>query len=364
MKNVTLNTDALSGLKQIPDEYVNTCVTSPPYWALRDYGIDGQIGLEKTPEEYIEIMIQIFKEVKRVLKKDGTLWLNMGDSYAAAARNRTDDQVNGITSTITGNKNQLASAIQPNTIIGDLKPKDMVGIPWMLAFALRADGWYLRQDIIWHKPNPMPESVTDRCTKAHEYIFLLSKSKQYYYDAEAIKEPASNNTHARRSRVKDDHKSIPDHKKNGIRPRKLQSVPSGWDTGKTNHNGKKGRYPKVKDNLSFDAALSETVDKRNKRSVWTVLPEAFPDAHFATYPQKLITDCIKAGCPPGGIVLDPFHGSGTTGIVANKLERNFIAIELNPTYIEIEKKRRKKELGIFAPESVEIELKNRHKING
>ena len=202
----------------------------------------------------------------------------------------------------------------------------------MLAFALRDDGWYLRQDIIYHKNNPMPESVTDRCTRAHEYLFLLSKNRKYYFDQESIKEIASTNTHARQSRAKSNHKSIPDNKKNGIRPPKSKGIPTGV----------------IKNNESFNKALANIVEKRNKRSVWSITSEQLPEAHFATFPQKLIKDCILAGCPKGGIVLDPFMGAGTTAVVARKLERNFVGFELNPKYIEISEKRLITELGIFA----------------
>ena len=293
--NKIFNENCLTGLKRLSDESVNCCVTSPPYWGLRDYGTaeweggdkncehkpkfkpsvsatvgndvkdigkiyykdickdcgairkDEQLGLEETPEKFVENLVTLFREVKRVLKKDGTVWLNLGDSY--------------------GNEKQLS------------------GIPWKVAFALQADGWYLRQDIIWHKPNPMPESVTDRCTKSHEYIFLLTKSSKYYYDADAIKEKS----------------------------------------------------------ISF-VTINE---KRNKRSVWTVNTKSCSDAHFAVYPQKLIEPCIKAGCPENGLVLDPFMGGGTTAIVARKLNRNYIGFELNDEYIKIAENRLYKELGMF-----------------
>lgn len=350
--NKTINADVLEGLKLIPENSINTCVTSPPYWGLRDYGVDGQLGLEDTPEEFILNMVDVFREVKRVLKEDGTLWLNIGDSYAGSGKAKGDKnpekykQRPNRSSIHTENNNLITHFTS-----ADYKRKDLIGIPWMLAFALRADGWYLRQDIIWHKPNPMPESVKDRCTKAHEYIFLLSKSPTYYYDADSIKQPASNNTNARRSRAESSHKSIPDQKKNGIRPRK-RNVPAGWDTSKGSHDKKVGRYPRVKDNQSFDSYLNDVVENKNKRSVWTIKPEAMKEAHFATFPQKLITDCIKAGSPVGGIVLDPFMGSGTTGIVARKLDRNYIGIELNPDYIKIEDRRKNKELGMFQTSAI------------
>ena len=306
--NTTYNMDALAAARLLPDDCVDCIVTSPPYYGLRDYGVDGQIGLEETPEVFIDHLVTVFRELWRVLKPEGTLWVNMGDSYAGS--NRGAD---------------------------DVKPKDLIGIPWMLAFALRTDGWYLRQDIIWHKPNPMPESVTDRCTKAHEYIFLFSKSAKYYFDAEAILEPCSPNTHARISQ--DLQKQIESHRANGG---KKTNGPMKAVSRKTRMAG-----AGVKNNPSFETCCVMPVTERNKRSVWTVSTKPFKDAHFATFPEDLIVPCILAGCPAGGLVLDPFNGSGTTRIVANKLGRNAIGFELNPKYIEIENRRRSKELGMF-----------------
>jgi DNA modification methylase len=269
--NTIIQGDALTVLRTLPDNSVDCCVTSPPYFGLRDYGMSGQIGLEETPEAYKERLVSVFMEVYRVLKPTGTLWLNIGDSYNGSGKN------NGNTCKMNWKQrtNAASHATKP-TMIKNLKPKDLIGIPWMIAFALRDAGWYLRQDIIWEKPNPMPESVIDRCTKAHEYIFLFSKSRKYYYDYHAIMEPA-----AERWVVK-----------NGI-------------------------------------------PMRNKRSVWTVNTEPYHGAHFATYPQKLIAPCIMAGCPEGGTVIDPFAGTGTTAVVARKLNRNFIIIELNPKSIKL-----------------------------
>jgi len=318
----------------LPDNSVDCCVTSPPYWGLRDYGVHGQLGLEKTPEEYIEKMVKVFDEVWRVLKPKGTLWLNIGDSYAG-----NGGQYNSVKSTLQGR--------QPGEIEfgadkrfkkkGNLKSKDLVGIPWLLAFALRNAGWYLRQDIIWYKPNPMPESVTDRCTKAHEYIFLLSKSAKYYYDQEAILEPVSPNTHARLSQNLQNQigsSRAYGGKKNNVNMkavgRKLADVGNG-----------------IKNNGSFDNAMAIMPKVRNKRSVWTIATESFSEAHFATFPEKLILPCILAGCPKDGIVLDPFIGAGTTGLVAMSHGRKFIGFELNPDYIAMANKRLKQELGMF-----------------
>ena len=263
-------------------------------WGLRDYGVEGQIGLEKTPEEYVAKMVEIFREVKRVLRDDGTLWLNLGDSYAGNCSQASNNGRAGF-----GNARERLV----NRKGEGLKPKDLVGIPWMVAFALRADGWYLRQDIIWHKPNPMPESVTDRCTKAHEYIFLLTKSQKYFYDSEAIKEKSN------------------------------YPGQGGAAIGHVTHSQPGARRLSVTENLKIRG------EKRNKRSVWTIPTKPFKEAHFAVFPPALIEPCILAGCPVGGVVLDPFMGSGTTGMVAAMYQRNFIGFELNPEYCKMAEKR-------------------------
>lgn len=285
--------DVFDGLQLLPSESVQCCVTSPPYWGLRDYGVDGQLGLEKTPEEYVQKMVDVFREVRRVLKDDGTLWLNLGDSYVA---NATGGLSNRPTLMTGGRANQVEAAKRPDKNVAGLKPKDLVGIPWRVAFALQADGWYLRSDIIWHKPNPMPESVTDRPTKAHEYLFLMSKSERYYYDHDAVKEPA----------VKG-------------------NAGSRFDTGKTGVNGA-GRVQK---------GNREDHCTRNRRSVWTVATQPYKGAHFATFPPKLIEPCILAGSRDGDTVLDPFAGAGTTLLVAKRLNRKAIGIELNPDYVAL-----------------------------
>lgn len=302
--------DCLEVLKTLPDNFVDCCVTSPPYWGLRDYGVDGQLGLEKTPEEYTQNMVQVFEQVRRVLKNEGTLWLNLGDSYASnggAHGGRSDNQRG-----VGAKKAHDAGAGDQNArrAPSDLKPKDLVGIPWRVAFALQGAGWYLRQDIIWHKPNPMPESVRDRCTKAHEYIFLLSKNDKYYFDIESVKEPVAAETAAR-------------YKYGfGKAEKKAAIVETGhW------HTGKNGR-----DNLCGEMKFN---NKRNRRSVWTVTTKSFKGAHFATFPPDLIEPCILAGCPFGGVVLDPFFGAGTTGVVAEKHGRNCIGIELNENYLAL-----------------------------
>lgn len=332
--------DAIESLRQLEAQSVQTCVTSPPYWGLRDYGtaqweggdpnckhqgmeartvsggdgkqytnagsnrvfsgdckcgakrIDHQLGLEKTPEEYVAKLVEIFREVKRVLRDDGTIWVNLGDSYNGRDINRSGRN---------GYNDGRANRTERYSVGGvhGLKPKDLCGIPWRVAFALQADGWYLRSDIIWNKPNPMPESVTDRPTKSHEYIFMLSKKAKYYYCAEAIKEPLICAAHA------------PNNKK--------------LDQSRNDHD----QMDKVWGASGY----------RNKRSVWTVATAPYKSAHFATFPPKLIEPCILAGCPTGGTVLDPFAGSGTTGMVAEQNGRNSILIELNPKYCEMIKKR-------------------------
>lgn len=305
--NKIYNMDCLEGLKQLPDNSINCCVTSPPYWGLRDYGVEGQLGLESTPEEYVAKMVEIFREVRRVLRDDGVVFLNLGDSYFGSSMTGGTNSIES-SAKRKGRMFKKPSNCTPKQGKNQLKPKDLVGIPWMVAFALRADGWYLRQDIIWHKPNPMPESVKDRCTKAHEYIFLLTKSAQYYYDNEAIKEDAE--------------------------PESEKKYGSTFHTGKKEISGQ-GRPG----NASNTPGYKKWTGKRNKRSVWTVTVKPFKEAHFATFPPDLIKPCILAGCPAGGVVLDPFMGSGTTGMVAAMYQRNFIGFELNPEYCKMAEKR-------------------------
>lgn len=275
------------------------CVTSPPYFGLRDYGHEGQIGLEQTPEEYIAVMVEVFRCVRDVLADDGTLWLNIGDSYARTAG---DDSKKDPRSINTGQASVVAGGAAKkgnNRPPEGLKAKDLIGIPWMLAFALRADGWYLRQDIIWHKPNPMPESVRDRCTKAHEYLFLLSKSDRYYFDSEAMKEPA-------------------------IHAGKVVKNNNG-------KNGQMGKYGATRSGFLTDEGVLVS-DTRNRRSVWSVATRPYKGAHFATFPPALIEPCILAGSRPNDVVLDPFMGSGTTAQVALQHGRQYLGCELNPEY--------------------------------
>lgn len=432
----------MEGLRELPAESVHCCVTSPPYWGLRDYKIKPQIwddpgdcthewstdtieartgtggnwqqaangvalrtgkdqtrfkgdcteankceivdvetafclkcgawlgclGLEPTPELYVKHMVDVFREVWRVLRDDGTVWLNLGDSYAGGGRGG-----NPANSAYQKQVTNAGSKVIPSPIPDNLKPKDLVGAPWMVAFALRADGWYLRQNIIWNKPNPMPESVKDRCTKAHEDIFLLARKPRYFYDAAAIREPASyGDDEARYSRARNGHKSNPDDLRNGIRPRSwkgsgfdvgktaavknegFRKVPSNWDTEPGTHGSfhRDGRAKKKSGNKDRKSALERGCpdpgvcgsvpwegDTRNKRSVWTVPTKPFKEAHFATFPEELIEPCILAGCPEGGVVLDPFAGAGTTGVVAARGYRNFIGFEINPEYCEMAQNR-------------------------
>lgn len=327
MKAKILEGNVLETLKDVPPCSVQCVVTSPPYYGLRDYGVDGQIGLEPSPEAYVETLVNVFREVRRVLKDDGTLWLNLGDSYwggkgqssqAWSTEHQDRDTLQKAQHQITG-KGETRPTDGKHPVI---KPKDLIGIPWMVAFALRADGWFLRQDIIWNKPNPMPESVTDRCTKSHEYIFMLSKSRQYYYDNEAIKEPAvENNWETRLQRNSD--KSFPTDKVNGIRTKIKFGGNTGDQTGNPTYSGNEYVYS----------------GKRNKRTVWTVTTKPYKEAHFATYPPDLIEPCILAGSREGDTVLDPFNGSGTTGEVSIRHNRFYIGCELNPDYVRLTKKR-------------------------
>ena len=289
--------DVRETLKTVADNTVDCCVTSPPYWGLRDYGETGQIGLEQSPEQYVAELVAVFREVRRVLKDNGTLWLNLGDSYASFRDGKvTPDTARGDSDGTLVEKGKASNRMASSFVNTSIKHKDIVGIPWRLAFALQADGWYLRQDIIWHKPNPMPESVTDRCTKAHEYIFLLSKSNRYYFDSDAIKEPATT--------------------ENG---RARQFGASNQEGTMRNDEGR------IFNDNGF----------RNKRDVWTIPVKPYQGAHFATFPPDLITPCILAGSPVGGTVLDPFFGAGTTGLVAQQYNRKWIGCELNSTYAQI-----------------------------
>jgi DNA modification methylase len=294
--------DAATVLRGLEDESVNCVVTSPPYWMLRDYDVEGQLGLEEDPNDYIDKMVLVFHEAQRVIKKEGTLWVNIGDTYAAGVRGGDCDfierrwkkpsKANGCRSPLTG-----------------LKCKDIVGIPWMLAFALRADGWYWRSKIVWHKPNAMPEGRLDRPSIDHDDIFLFSRSPKYFYDREAVKEKARGTAHARGC---------------GVNPKAKD------------HN--RLQKPRTRQNTSFSAAVTDIVDTRNIRTVWTIPTQPYSDDHHAAFPEEIPRRCILAGCPNGGVVLDPFCGRGTTGVVAVQRGRRFIGIDINQQYIELSEK--------------------------
>lgn len=379
--------NAIDIIRTFPDESIDCVVTSPPYYGLRDYGtghweggdpncdheaarrktrfdykldekqasskgtdvksyekvcplcgavrVDEQIGLEETPEEYIDRLVELFREIKRCLKKEGTIWVNIGDSYLGGGwRNAEFNEHSGEIQ--KGSKGTYCGMTMPNLkgYVNGYKPKDLIGIPWMLAFALRADGWYLRQDIIWHKPNPMPESVTDRCTKSHEYIFLLSKSKDYYFDYEAIQEDAVTQADPRIGR-REEYNGIRDGE-SGNGQRAFVSLKTKPRTKNCQYDGQAPNSMHLRPEMGLK---DEQYVVRNKRDVWSVPVRPNKETHFATYPESLIVPCIKAGTKEGGIVLDPFMGSGTTGIVARKLNRNFVGTELNPEYQKMAERR-------------------------
>jgi DNA modification methylase len=326
--------DCIDVMRTLPSESVHCCVTSPPYWGLRDYVVSGQIGLEPTVEAFVAKMVDVFEEVRRLLRPDGTCWVNLGDSYAQQGGPGFQGK-NGQRSDrrFTATRESVGMREIGRTPPIGFKPKDLVGIPWRVAFAMQEAGWWLRQDIIWHKPNPMPESIRDRCTKAHEYLFLLTKSERYYWDFEAMQEPVTGNAHRRVPAgwaVGDQPHNAAGLQKDGVHRKTLPGVtPKSAPEG----NGK------IKSNASFNAATTDLVTTRNRRSVWTVPSEPCKEAHFATYPPALIRPCILAGCPTGGTVLDPFGGSGTTGQVAIELGRRAVLIELNPEYVKIAEQR-------------------------
>lgn len=336
--------DCLELLRAMPDESVHTCITSPPYFGLRDYGMAGQIGLEQTPAEFISRLVEVFREVRRVLRDDGTLWVNMGDSYASGTKGSGGTGKSTLGAASGGNgisesgilRSQQRQAMKARSVDCGLADKQLIGIPWRLAFALQDDGWYLRQDIIWHKPNPMPESVRDRCTKAHEYLFLLSKSPRYYFDREAIAEPLAPASVTRLAQAGWEEQQgsarVPG-KTNGT----MKAV--GGSRSKRNSfaretkasagtHGQKAQHRPDRPDIDYSAT-------RNKRSVWSVPTAGFKGAHFATFPLDLIRPCVLAGAPRGGLVLDPFGGAGTTGLVAMQEGRRSVLLELNPAYAAI-----------------------------
>jgi len=325
--------DCIEGMRTLPECSINCCVTSPPYWNLRDYGHDGQIGLESTPEAYVARMVEVFREVRRVLRDDGTCWVNLGDSYcggggyapdAPCNKRRAEGESWGAMNAFSTREGEARKKSRPGYTPPGLKAKDLVGIPWRVAFALQADGWWLRQDIIWHKPNPMPESVRDRCTKAHEYVFLLTKSGGYYYDADAVKEPLAEASIGRAER-----------KQRLIDRAGVGTIGKQIAGGVDANHGYAGLALARNGKTGYDLESGS----RNRRSVWEIATKPYRGAHFAVMPAALVEPCIKAGCPEGGTVLDPFAGSGTTIAVAAELGRNGIGCELNPEYIKLAEER-------------------------
>lgn len=328
--------DAVSVLKGLPDKYFNTVVTSPPYFGLRDYGVDGQMGLEPTVDEYVDGMVGVFREVRRVLRDDGTLWLNLGDSFSRSQTTNVPQTKNKplgypTHSKIGSSDKAVGRGSRPGSRASNLSPKQLLGIPWRVAFALQDDGWYLRQDIIWHKPNPMPESVTDRCTKAHEYVFMLTKKSKYFYDARAISEPAT-------------YSGLVGQDESGFKNA------ANFDGNIAGGNSNRGEKPdKQRGHSMRHAGFNDRYDamskseqgsgRRNKRSVWPIATRPFHEAHFATMAPELADTCIKAGCPTGGTVLDPFGGAGTTAVAAVMNGTFPTLIEINPEYMNIAKAR-------------------------
>ena len=379
-----LEGDCRETLKSLPDGSVHCCVTSPPYFGLRDYGNAGQIGLESTYATYVGQLVLVFEEVRRVLRDDGTLWLNLGDSYAGSwgAQSRADGDGGMSAQQVEAHPKLTGTGSRIRT--PGLKPKDLIGIPWRVAFALQTAGWYLRQDIIWHKPNPMPESVRDRCTKAHEYVFMLSKSERYFYDHTAMQEPVTQSTVARLSQNVEDQAGsdrVPG-KTNGpmkavgrvpgnVNPPKgqlayeagdeLQRTKAGLLAYAERQRSKRDSF-KRDDSKRAEVIPGQTVGThradrpesawdtatRNKHSVWTIATQPFSEAHFATMAPELAETCIRAGCPEGGTVLDPFGGAGTTGLVADQLQRSAVLCELNPDYIAIARRRIAADAPLFA----------------
>lgn len=330
--------DVREQLSTLPSGCVRTCVTSPPYWGLRDYGVAGQLGLERTPEAYVAAMVSVFREVRRVLAKDGTLWLNLGDTFSGGRNGAPGPQSD------VKHPGRTRGWVPPQAAGGTgLAQKQLVGIPWRMAFALQADGWFLRSDIIWNKPNPMPESVADRPSRAHEYIFLMTRSARYFYDGEAIREPLAEKTLSTFGTVR---KTKGNDALGGVKSDNwARTVPVRKPRMSDKQRGHWRRHAGFNDRWDQMEKSEQQYAGANKRSVWTVATQPFPEAHFATFPETLIEPCILAGSAFGDTVLDPFTGSGTTGAVAIRHQRNFIGCELNPAYVELARKR----IGSVAP---------------
>ena len=343
-----INGDCVEVMRTLPAESVHCIVTSPPYYGLRDYGVAGQIGMENSLSEYVAKMVEVFAEARRVLRDDGTLWLNLGDSYAGSWGAQSREHAGKHRANISAiSANQIIAAQRRQSRTGSipsgsgLKPKDLMGIPWRVAFALQADGWYLRSDIIWAKPNPMPESIRDRPTKAHEYLFLLAKSERYYYDVDAAAEPRSSANGpgvAGWAIGEGPHDAIVHNRDKGD----AKTFRGGQYTNGAKFNNS---HATERDSIGNKPA---TIDKRNRRTVWTIPTHSFSEAHFATFPPALVEPCISAGCPVGGTVLDPFGGAGTTGLVADRLQRDAVLIELNLEYVEMARRRLSGDAPLFA----------------
>jgi len=357
-----LTGDCRALLPTLPDRSVDCCVTSPPYFGLRDYGVEGQLGLEPTPDEFVAAMVAVFREVRRVLRDDGTLWLNLGDSYAGSWGAQSRGGAPSDKSTLAGNGHsaggpktkslsavQIAAAPKKQSRTGSipqgsgLKPKDLIGIPWRVAFALQADGWWLRSDIVWHKPNPMPESVTDRPTNAHEHVFLLTKSPRYYYDLDAVREPLAESSVARiaQDTAGQTGSARADRPMKAVLARNSFRRASSKRGEPLTPDARCGTHRPDRPDTETD------LRGRNARNVWTVATQPFTEAHFATMPPELAERCIKAGCPRGGVVLDPFGGAGTTGLAADRLQRDAILLELNPEYAALAERRIAADGGMF-----------------
>lgn len=343
MKYEIINNDALSALKQMDSESVNCVVTSPPYWGLRDYQTDNQIGQEPSFHEYISKMVNIFREVKRVLRPDGTVWVNLGDSYAASGKDRTREQAVAKSTLVGGLDTQSGILKQIDKVVGGLKPKDLVGIPWRFAFALQDDGWWLRGDHIWAKPNGMPESVRDRPGRAHEYVFMFTKSQRYWYDSESVR--TAPKPSAPIKLIKDSETTQKERKD-------LPETQAKLGVLRDRQRGHTRRHAGFNDRWDAMEKADQMAQGANLRSVWWIPPAQCKEAHFAVMPNRVAEICVRAGCPENGLVLDPFNGAGTTGVVSLGLNRRYVGVETNPDYIEISHRRIRKAYPLWIEEEV------------